>query len=284
MYADITITKGTATSILHHKGLLHPNIIQFREVYRTKSGIYIAMEFASGGPLDKRLEKPLSESVSKSLFRQLVDGMLYCHDQDTFHRGLQIRTCTLLLHGTVYDPLLKIAGFSNADLELQDLKMRQCYKVVSPAAVYTPPEDLLCATLKARGNADQEQLRPLHRASDVWASGVVLYRMLAGHYPFVDPAEPDAVNARLLQRIVKGRYEFPSDRVEVTACCLDLLSRIFQTDPADRITAAEMKDHPWLSGVRLSNEASPSNLLLPSPQTNEDIIQCLRRRRSSTKP
>ncbi len=53
------------------------------QVYTTEEALVIVMEYASLGPLEERLATTgtLSESVSKKLFRQLVDGLLYCHDQ-----------------------------------------------------------------------------------------------------------------------------------------------------------------------------------------------------------
>ena len=63
-----------------------------------------------------------------------------------------------------------------------------------------------------------------------------------------DPAEPNVMNARVNQRIIRGTYELPKD-VPLSRECQDLLSRIFVTDPKRRIKAPQMKQHPFLAGT-----------------------------------
>lgn len=62
------------------------------QVYTTEEALVIVMECASLGSLEERLATAgtLSESVSKKLFRQLVDGMLYCHEQVRFFAGRSV--------------------------------------------------------------------------------------------------------------------------------------------------------------------------------------------------
>ena len=63
-----------------------------------------------------------------------------------------------------------------------------------------------------------------------------------------DPAEPNMINARVMQRIVGGKYDFPSSK-KVSPECLDLIAKIFTPDPAKRIKTEDIKRHPWLSGL-----------------------------------
>ena len=63
-----------------------------------------------------------------------------------------------------------------------------------------------------------------------------------------DPLEPNTINAKVMQRIVGGKYDFPKD-VRVSPECLDLIARIFTPDPAKRIKTEEIKRHSWLSGA-----------------------------------
>ena len=72
-----------------------------------------------------------------------------------------------------------------------------------------------------------------------------------------DPAEPNVMNARVNQRIIRGTYELPKD-VPLSRECQDLLSRIFVTDPKRRIKAPQMKQHPFLAGVAAGT--APSGL------------------------
>lgn len=49
----------------------------------TDLALVIVMEYASGGPLEERIATsgPLAEEEAKKFYKQLVDGMGYCHDQ-----------------------------------------------------------------------------------------------------------------------------------------------------------------------------------------------------------
>lgn len=51
------------------------------QVYLTETHLVIVIEYASGGPLEERMlaTGPLTEDTAKQLFRQLVDGLAFCH-------------------------------------------------------------------------------------------------------------------------------------------------------------------------------------------------------------
>ena len=56
------------------------------------------------------------------------------------------------------------------------------------------------------------------------------------------------MNARVNQRIIRAQYELPKD-VPISREAQDLLSKIFVSDPKDRLTAPQIQQHPWLSGT-----------------------------------
>ena len=65
--------------------------------------------------------------------------------------------------------------------------------------------------------------------------------MLVGGYPFEDTAGQPQTAVR---KIVNGDYTVPSD-VPLSESCLDLIRRIFTVNALQRITIAEIKQHPW---------------------------------------
>ncbi|KAK9820580.1 hypothetical protein WJX72_011887 [[Myrmecia] bisecta] len=235
--AGAGLNKNTEREVINHRKLLHPNIIKFHEVFMTDSHLCIVMEYASGGHLSQRIKQEgrLKEAEAKRLFLQLISGVEYCHNQGVFHRDLRLEN--LLLDGNVYEPNLKISGFGYSKSAILDSQPKT--NVGSPS--YTPPE-LLLATRNAPTAYDGA-------SCDVWSCGVILYVMLAGQLPFLDPAVPHALTRKMMQAIISTQYEFPQG-LALSPGCKDLISRVFVADPKQRISIPGIKAHPWLSGVK----------------------------------
>ena len=75
-------------------------------------------------------------------------------------------------------------------------------------------------------------------ASDMWSAGVVLYAMLFGCVPF-----KGSDTASLREQVNAGVYyinENISDKAK------DLISRLLEINPTERISALDALNHPWL--------------------------------------
>ena len=76
-------------------------------------------------------------------------------------------------------------------------------------------------------------------AIDIWSSGVILYTILTGQLPFNEKQAN-----KLYQKIRECKYTIPKT---VPEGARDLIIRMLQKNPLDRITIAEIKQHKWFN-------------------------------------
>ena len=78
----------------------HPNIVRFRESYKTKKGhLCIVMDYADGGDLAAAIEQQkgryFSESKILDWFTQICLGMKHVHDRKILHRDIKCQNVFL---------------------------------------------------------------------------------------------------------------------------------------------------------------------------------------------
>ncbi|CAK7339408.1 unnamed protein product [Dovyalis caffra] len=219
------IDENVQREIINHRSLRHPNIVRFKEVILTPTHLAIVMEYAAGGELFERICKSgrFSEDEARFFFQQLISGVSYCHAMQVCHRDLKLENT--LLDGSPA-PRLKICDFGYSKSSV--LHSQPKSTVGTPA--YIAPEVL------SRQEYDG-------KVADVWSCGVTLYVMLVGSYPFEDPDEPKDFR-KTIQRIINVQYSIP-DSIQITPECCHLISRIFDAEPATRITIPEIRNHKW---------------------------------------
>lgn len=104
------VTKYVEREIINHRCLVHPHIVQFKEVFLTPGHLGIAMEFASGGDMFEYVVRKngLREDEARWFFQQLVVGLDYCHRMGVVNRDIKLEN-TLL--DSSPRPLVKICDF-----------------------------------------------------------------------------------------------------------------------------------------------------------------------------
>src|SRR5690606_9275515 len=133
---------------------------------------YIAMEFLRGQSLAQRLQSgsPMSLVQKLDIVIQLLTGLHYAHEQGIVHRDVKPPNIWLLEDGTV-----KLLDFGIAKIAASTMTSAGS---VLGSAYYMAPEQVAGRDVDGR--------------ADVFAAGVVLYEMLAGHRPF-EAESPTAV-------------------------------------------------------------------------------------------
>lgn len=194
----------------------HTGIVSFYKAVQAKNHIYIIMEFVSKVSLHDFIESQggrLPEQTVKRLFTQLVEAVEYFHSRSIVHRDLKLQNILLQNHSSI-----KIIDFGFA---CEDRKL----KVFCGTPSYMAPEIVNKVPYKGK-------------AADIWALGVILYKMLTGSFPFKGSTESE-----LYSKISKVRYNALQVNSKLGG---DLLNGIFAMDPAKRLNAKDILNHKWL--------------------------------------
>ena len=141
------------------KELRHVNVIELKDVIHGKNQLYLIFEFFYGN-MDSYLHRgraPLTPPHVKHLMKQLLLGLLHCHERRIIHRDLQ--PMHLLIDQTGQN--LKIADFGKARTFSLPLKT-YTYGVVTLR--YRAPEMLLGQSIYST-------------AIDMWSVGTIFYEM-----------------------------------------------------------------------------------------------------------
>ena len=194
----------------------HPNIIKFREVYKTKKGkLCIVMEYAEGGDLQKKIKDQNNELFSENQildwFTQVCLALKHVHDRKIIHRDLKSPNIFLTKENTV-----KLGDFGIARV-LSHTKEKA--KTVVGTPYYLSPEII--------------EGRDYTFKTDLWSLGVILYEMCALSPPF------KANNLNFLAlKIVKGNYS-PIPAIFSTDI-REIIAKLLNVDPNKRPSVHEI--------------------------------------------
>lgn len=76
------------------KELNHERIVRFFGARRTTDHLQIFMEYMTGGSVREQILNygPLTESVTKKYTRQILEGLIYLHENRFVHRDIKCKT------------------------------------------------------------------------------------------------------------------------------------------------------------------------------------------------
>ncbi len=196
------------------KSLRHPNIVEMYSFERDGDRGYIVMEYLDGDLLSSFLDAqgPLAVEVFVPIAAQVLKGVGYAHSRELVLRDIKPENM-MLCERSGRSHFVKMLDFGLAKL-LHDSKKITKEEVIGTIG-YIAPEVI------AGRSAD---LR-----ADVYALGVMFYRMLADRLPFPSDTQSQAAllyktvndEAPTLADVLPPGHEVPQKLVELVDACLD---------------------------------------------------------------
>lgn len=159
----------------------------------------------------------MPELEAKFLWKQVVQGIYYCHARNVTHRDVKLEN--ILLDETKQRVKLIDFGFSTC------IPHEKKIKLFCGTPSYMAPEIV----------AKSEYSGP---PADIWALGVLLFALLCGKFPFKGSNDKELYSA-----IRQNELVFP-DHVSTPARFF--LQKLFHKDADKRISAKEILRDPWM--------------------------------------
>lgn len=201
--------------------LKHPNVVGLEEVLETEDSVYFVMELCGGGCMSNYvLVEPLREEVAAYYFIELVKTVKYCHSQGICHRDLKLENLLLDNEGN-----LKVADFGHA-------------------GIFATGWDLFSTGMMgSMWHLSPEQLKGQCYSGekiDIWALGILLYRLLCGVPPFFSSDANEFINS-----IMNLDYKFPD---HLSKEVQDLIRHLLILNPEERWDLDRILEHSWCKG------------------------------------
>jgi serine/threonine protein kinase len=200
---------------------------------------YMVMEFLSGEPLDKRIERipqlPLTEVAR--IIQQVSRGLAKAHEKGIIHRDLKPENIYLVVDDDEGGEIAKVLDFGIAKLR-GDGQLGLSSGTRTGAILGTP---YYMSPEQARG------LKDIDHRSDLWSLGVIAYRCAVGRLPFDGESVGD-----LLVKICTSPVPVPSHLNPALPQMFDgWFAKALERDPNGRFSsAAELAESlAQLSGI-----------------------------------
>ncbi len=229
--------------------LRHPYIAQLHDSGETDDGLpYLVMEYVEGISVDKFCaEQKLTTAQKLRLFKKICDAVHYAHRHLVVHRDLKPSNILVTRDG-----LPKLLDFGIA--KINDPYRQETEATQLGHQAWTP------------SYATPEQIRgmPISTATDMYALGLVLYRLLTGNN--AQPVAELSVEESI-RHICEQQPPAPSQVAGVSGDLDRIVFRALHKDPAQR----------YASVAALSDDIDRYLEGMPVQAAGDDLIYRLRK-------
>eukprot|EP00842_Homolaphlyctis_polyrhiza_P002412 jgi/Hompol1/3171/HPOL_003145-RA len=216
--ADAKVEKQLRREIEIQSHLRHPNILRLYGYFYDSKRVYLILEYAAKGEMYKELHRQgghFSEQDASRYIAQMANALAYLHKKHVIHRDIKPENLLLGLKGE-----LKIADFGWSVHAPNARRQTFCGTLD-----YLPPE-------MVNGQDHNEKV-------DLWSLGILCYEFLVGVPPFEDRRGHQDTYKRIRTLDLK----IPSS---VSPEAQDLIKRLLQLDPNQRMPLDQVLNHPWI--------------------------------------
>ncbi|XP_036421222.1 MAP kinase-interacting serine/threonine-protein kinase 2a [Colossoma macropomum] len=232
----------------------HRNILELVEFFEEDEKFYLVFEKLRGGSVLTHIHRRqhFSEQEASIVVQEIASALDFLHSKGMAHRDLKPENI-LCEHCDRISPV-KICDFDLGS----GIKLNSDSSPISTPELLTP-----CGSAEYMApevvEAFNEEASIYDKRCDLWSLGVILYILLSGYPPFVgrcgtdcgwDWGEPcHACQNMLFESIQEGKYEFPEkDWAHISPAAKDLISKLLVRDAKNRLSAAQVLQHPWVQG------------------------------------
>eukprot|EP00936_MAST-01D_sp_MAST-1D-sp1_P001488 g1488.t1 len=218
----------------------HVNIACPSEKYVTPNHVHLVMEYAQSGSLARyvRSQRRMREHTVRNIFRQIVAGVAFLHENNLCHRDIKMENCVVTRDGVV-----KLIDFG-LGAKTDDL---MC-STVCGSPEYMAPE--LVAAIGTDGLA--KKIKYSGKPVDIWALGILLYGLImGGRFPF-----SSSTMKGIFHNIRLGRFDMPPS---ASPPCRALLKAMLDREPSGRLTIQDVLAHEFLKTKQTGTSVSPAD-------------------------
>lgn len=207
---------------LHHAASHHPNVVSLVKIMDSEDCTYVVLEYCPEGDLFTSITEGGyyvgNDHLVRQAFLQILDAVDFCHSIGIYHRDLKPENVLVTDGGRT----VKLADFGLAtkDEITSDFGCGSTF-YMSPECQATAPNPASCYE---------------SGPNDVWSLGVILVNLTCGRNPWKKASIEDAT----FRAYLKDCHFLSS--ILPLSCELDvILRRIFECNPAQRITIPELR-------------------------------------------
>jgi len=258
--ADTLVRETSVQAALTAKCGKLGSFLQLRGLFETSENVVMELELLEGTDLFNHVssKRMLSEHEAATILRDILISLDAMDHVGVAHRDIKaanILMCDRSEHGVS----IKVGDFGMSTFVGHGgLVHGRCG---TPG--FVAPEILMSESRMGYG-----------KQVDIFSAGVTLYVMLCGYEPFYGKDEKELIEANR-----RAKIDFPEDEWgRISNDARDLVLKMTQADPKQRISAKDALKHPWIGRLDESNgngtfESKPNALSASDiPQDGACII------------